>query len=313
MLFKEQLGALSPFDYHALRKIREKGIHWVTLELKHMDYTTDELQDMLKITQVTPVAVRLPQMFHLGLQAVDLENLFRLLDTLAQAFQDPRPFIVLETKAVALGEIFEYFETKPGDFKALYDFKEVWVENIIQTCALIKPVADKHNLQLLIENVPMGGPCYFEPGQAKIYPALRTPRHLKQIAEKTGIGLCFHTGHARISTNVLQYMKRSRSVFAAATEEEILTAPADWLEFYEEIRDHVQLIHLCDSLSWGDTPGSNNIPFRSDHIQELLKFAERLGDDLPPIVLHLRENEDDPLQGTYLEQMLQILKELKTG
>lgn len=313
MLFKGRLGVLSSFDYHALRKIYDKGIKQVTLELVHVDYTADELRDMMKMTQVRPIAVRLPQVFHLGHRAVDMDSLTQLLDTLGSAFEDSRPFIILETKAVALGEIFEYFETKPGDFKALYDFKEVWVENIIHTCTQIKAVADQHHLPLLIENVPMGGPHYFEPGQAKIYPALRTPRHLLKIAEQTGIGLCFHTGNARISTNVLHYMKRSRSVFAAATEEEILTAPVDWLEFYEQIRDHVQLIHLCDSLSWGDTAGSNNIPFRSDHIPELLKFAEQLEEPIPPIVLHLRESDEDQQPSLYLEQMLQTLTELKTG
>lgn len=313
MLFKDQIGAFSPFDYHQLRKIHQKGIERVTLQLNHLDYTADEIKEMLNITHVKPIAIQLPSVFKLGHHDIDLGALKKLMQQIAAAFDDNQPFIILETKSVALGEIFEYFETKPGDFKALYDFKEVWIEQLIDNCHKIKEIADSLQLPLLIQNVPMGSPHYFEPGNAKIYPALRTPRHLVKIAESTGVNVCFHTGNARIATNVLHYMKRSRSVFAAATEEEILSSPADWLEFYEEVAPYVKLIHLCDSLSWGDTESSNHIPFLKDHIPELLRFAELLGTNAPPVVLHLNEMPKPHDQSSYLQQMIQLLKELKTG
>jgi hypothetical protein len=312
MLFKNRVGALTPLDFHQLRKMSEADIKKVTLELSRFDYSAKELEEMLSINPLQPIAVRLPSIFHLGYQAIDFTSLEKLMDCLSTAFSGQKIAVILETTTVALGEIFDYFETKPGDFKALYDFKEVWVSHIIEACRKIKEMAEPKGLDLLIENAPMGGVHFFEPGHERIYPALRTPRHLLKICELTGVNLCFHTGNARISTNALQYMKRSRSVFAAATEEEILNSPSDWLDYYEQIAPHVKLIHLSDSLSWGDTLHSNHIPFRQEHIHELLKFANLISESDTPIILHLRQHESNKNED-YLTQMLTTLKQLRIG
>lgn len=313
MLFKNKLGALALLDFHALHHIHETGIQNVTLELTRQDDSAKEIKDMLGMNQLIPVAIRLPEAFKLGHEKIDLLVLGQLFDRLTAAFPNQKLSIILETPTVALGDIFDYFETKPGDFKALHDFKEVSVKHIIELCHDIKKLADPRGLNLLIENAPMGGQQFFEPGQERIYPVLRTPRHLIRIVEETGIHLCFHTGNARISSNALQYMKRSRSLFAAATEEEILSSPSDWIEFFKEIFPYVKLIHLSDSLSWGDTAHSNNIPFRQEHTHELLKFADILTDSLVPVILHLRQVNLESNDQSYLRQMIKALKGLKVG
>lgn len=313
MLFNNRVGALSPLDFHVLRQIHETGIQHVTLELARTDDSAKEIEDMLNMNKLIPIAVRLPAVFKLGYQKIDLVALGNLFDRLAIACRDQRLSIILETTTVALGDIFDYFETKPGDFKALHDFKEVSVKHIIELCHEIKKLAEIRGLNVLIENAPMGGKHYFELGQERIYPVLRTPRHLIKIATETGINLCFHTGNARISSNVLQYMKRSRSLFAAATEEEVLSSPSDWLEFFKEISPYVKQIHLSDSLSWGDTAHSNNIPFRQDHVHELLRFADLLKDPMIPVILHLRQENIEKTDETYFKQMIRTLKGLKIG
>jgi hypothetical protein len=313
MLFKNKVGALTPLDFHALRHLNEMGMQHVTLELTRSDDSAKEIEDMLSINKLVPIAVRLPAIFKLGYQKIDLAALGQLFDRLTAACPGQKLSIILETTTVALGDIFDYFETKPGDFKALHDFKEVSVSHIIELCHDIKKLAEPRGLNVLIENAPMGGKHFFELGQERIYPVLRTPRHLIKIAKETGISICFHTGNARISSNVLQYMKRSRSLFAAATEEEVLSSPPDWLEFFKEISPYVKQIHLSDSLSWGDTSHSNNIPFRQEHVHELLRFADLLKDPMIPVILHLRQEGIEKIDESYFNQMIRTLKGLKIG
>lgn len=314
MLFQlEQIGALAPLDFHSLRQLKEEGIQKATLELSHIDYEPNEIEEMTSLNNIQPIAVRLPEELHLGHELTEESQYVKIFSLLSQAFKNQVIYIILQTKPVAVGEVFDYFETKPGDFKALQDFKELWFEQVVQACRKLKEIAEAQGVQLLFENAPIGGKHYFEPGHDKIYPLFRTPHHLDELCTKTGMGLCFHTGNARISTNVLQYMKRSRSIFAAATEDEILRSPTDWIEFYQRINAHVKLVHLCDSISWGDTEEGNDIPFRTDQIPELLKFAQVFEDSSIPVVLHVRQKLKHQNQRSRVQHMLQMLKELRKG
>jgi hypothetical protein len=313
MLFRNKLGALAPLDFHHLRKVKQEGLEFVTLELTHTDYTPQEISELLQLQQLEVIAVRLPETFQLGYQEVDTTAFSQLLDLVSSAFPQQEINLILVGKAVALGEIFDYFETKPGDFKALQDFKELWKQSMIDSIRKIKDLAEAKGISLLLENAPIGGLHYFEPGHERIYPILRTPHFLLEVVKEAGIGICFHTGNARVVCNVLQYMKRSRSIFAAATEDEILRSPVDWLDFYTQISPYTKLIHLTDSLSWGDTQATNNIPFRSEHIHELLKFSDMMQEEQTPIVLHVKHEQWGKPEDNYINQMLKVLRELKKG
>lgn len=309
MLFKHKLGAYAPAEYQPLQQLEKLEIRKTTLSLLHTQYSAEELSELCHIHQVQPVAIELPESLFLSLDHFHLEAHKEILEQLSLAFPEFKPFIILKIKPVSVAEIFDYLEANPGDFKALLDYKELWMEKLVDQIVQLKEIAAVHKLQLLLENTPMGADFYFEPGQERIYPLLRTPQQLKEICAKTGIGVCFHTGNARVTTNVFRYMRRSRSIFAAATEEEIIQSPQDWLEYYDQLEQHVQLIHLCDSISWGDTPHSNNIAFRAERVHELLDLAERLENKSSPVILHVPAIEQD--QQVVLKDMLQQLKALK--
>jgi hypothetical protein len=253
------------------------------------------------MADVEPIAFRMPASMGLGTASFRIEAWNGWLETLAEAGFGEGLFIICHGAPVPLGLIFEYLDARPTDFNALRDFKTEYVAAIADQLKRIRETADRLNFRLLIENAPMGSDQYFEPGQSLLYPALRTPRHLLQIAEEAGIGLLLDTAHARITSNALTYMHRSRSLFAGATEHEIMSAPSDWVEFCRQVKDQVELVRLSYAVSWGDTPETKHIPFPSSAYGELIRFAELTLEENVPVILGSPE----------LERMLQTLQELK--
>jgi hypothetical protein len=150
----------------------------------------------------------------------------------------------------------------------------------------------------------MGEEAYFEPGRSLLYPALRTPRHLLSIAETTGAKICFDTANARITSNALTYMHRSRSLFAGATEQEILGATSTWINFYQQVKAQTGLICLSYAISWGDTSDANHIPFPDSAYSELIHFAEQVDEQIP-IVLAAKNDKNG------FKAMLDSLHQLK--
>ncbi|MBA4493167.1 TIM barrel protein [Paenactinomyces guangxiensis] len=304
MLFSNPVSITSPLDLHRLHQIADEGINRVELQLPEDRYTATELSEMLKLGKVTPIAFRMPNYLGLGTSSFSVDEWKYWFETIDPVLDTEHRHIICHGAAVPLGAIFEYLDARPADFNALHDFKTQYVERMISQIQQLGKLAKDRGIQLLIENTPVGGHAYFEPGQSTIYPALRTPRHLLQIVEATEAKICFDTAHARITSNVLTYMHRSRSMFAAATEKEILSSTKTWIDFYKEIKPHVALIRLSYAISWGDTPQTCHIPFPSSAYEELISFAEQ-ADDQVPISIAAGRTKDE------LKQMLQTLHDLK--
>ncbi|MDN4594812.1 hypothetical protein [Polycladomyces subterraneus] len=304
MLFSNPVAVTSPPDLHQLHTIGKLGIRRVELQLSSTRYTSEELADLFRTSGTEPIAFRVPPHMGLGTPSFDLEHWRYWLETVAPLFPEQPKWVIGFGATVSLGEIFEFLDERPHDFNALHDFKTEYVETVINQLRQIEEIAQPLHIQLLIENAPMGGSLYFEPGQARIHPALRTPRHLLQIAQATGVKLCLDTAHGRIVSNVLSYMHRSRSLFAGATEKEILNAPRSWQEFYKQTRDHIELIRLSYAVSWGDTPQTAHIPFPKEAHSELLDFAEEV-DTATPITLVAGETSEQ------LPSFLDTLRQLK--
>jgi sugar phosphate isomerase/epimerase len=304
MLFSNPIAAAGTLDFHLLNQIAQSGVKKVEIQLPDERYTAEEVKEIIRLAGVEPVAFRMPNRLGLGTASFDLSEWTYWLETVAASFPGSGLSIICHGAPVPLGVIFEYLDARPTDFNALQDFKEAYVGTIIQQLKEIKVVADKLKLRLLIENAPMGSDRYFEPGQSMLYPALRTPRHLLQIVEEAEVGLLLDTAHARISSNVLTYMHRSRSLFAGATEKEIMSAPADWVEFCKQVKGKTGLIRLSYAVSWGDTPETKHIPFPSAAYSELIRFAEQLEDGNTPVILVAGNSEG-------LKHMLRSLHDLK--
>lgn len=303
MLFSNPVAATSAPDLHHLHTIGKLGIHRVELNLTSDRFTTEELADLFQTSNTEPIAFRVPPYMGLGTRSFDLEDWRYWLETVAPLFPDGPKWVIGFGATVALGEIFEFLDERPYDFNALHDYKTQYVETMIHQLRRIEEVAKPLEIQLLIENAPMGGPLYFEPGRARIHPSLRTPHHLLQITQATDVKLCLDTAYARIASNVLTYMHRSRSLFAGATEKEILNAPRTWREFHSQIRDVVALVRLSYAVSWGDTPQTAHIPFPEDAHSELLDFAEEV-DAATPITLAGKTSQ----LSTFLGELRQLKK-----
>ncbi|MCF6092794.1 sugar phosphate isomerase/epimerase [Microaerobacter geothermalis] len=307
MLFNKPIATLVLPDIHEMKLAKESGLSSIVFQLDHGDYMADELKELIQFVHMNVDALRIPQDLALGLDDLNLKGLVQIIQLAGEICTSKPGMVILHSHTVTLGEIFEYLEKHARDFQALQDFKDHWVNKIISQIRSLIPIAQKNQVILALENAPMGGMEYFESGHGYIHPALRTPRHLKSIVKETGIKLCFDTANARITTNALTYMKRSRSLFAGATENEILSSPSNWLDFYKEIKEDVAMILLSDSISWGDTATTSHIPFREDHFPELLSFAEMLEGNIP-IALSLNETGKP---GEQLQKMMQILHQLK--
>lgn len=281
MLFQNPIAASCRFDLHQLHEIGQTEINYVEITLPEEKNRLDELKEMVKRSQVTPIAFRMPAPMGLGTNQFSLEKWKPYLENAAKFLGNANRFLIVHGACVPLGQIFEYLDAHPREFHALQDYKTDYVKTVTEQIQQLSPLAKELNLQFLLENAPIGSEAYFEPGRSMIYPALRTPHHLLQIAEKTGIKICFNSANARIATNVLTYMHRSRSMFGGATEKEILSSPSNWVLFYEQIKDNVGFIRLSYAVSWGDLPETTHIPFPESAYDELLFFAEIVNETLP--------------------------------
>ncbi|OYD07681.1 hypothetical protein [Paludifilum halophilum] len=304
MLFSNPLVAASTAELHELHQISNQDIKRTELQLPSTRYTREDLKDLFRTTDTAPVAFRAPEHLGLGKSRFSPEEWESWFHTVAPLFSGEPGYFVCHGATVALGEVFEFLDERPRDFNALHDYKTQYVENMIDQLRRLEEIAEPLGIQLLLENTPIGGDEYFEPGKERIHPALRTPRHLLRVAEATGTRVCFDTAHARITSNVFTYMHRSRSLFAAATEKEILNATRSWIQFYESIKDITGLVRLSYAVSWGDTPQTAHIPFPEAAYAELLDFAEQI-DPETPVILAGGNSEHR------LKQMLETLRELK--
>ncbi|PTM59468.1 hypothetical protein [Desmospora activa] len=305
MLFSNPLAARVEADPHQVSLVGKQGLQYVELQLpstRH-SFATHELFNLLSFSQIEPIALRAPENMALGKVPLNLEDWEFWLETAAELYGDsPYRYFICHGAAVTLNEVFDYLDARPRDFNGLHDYKTQYVETVIQQLNTLENVAQALNIKLLIENAPMSGQEYFEPGQDWIHPALRTPRHLLQIAEATGTGICFDSANARITSHVLSYMHRSRSLFAAATEKEVLNATRTWIDFYRELKEHTALTRLSFAISWGDTPATHHIPFPEGAYPELLAFAQLLHPELPVIL---------PTGNNKLKEMMEPLMRLK--
>lgn len=305
MLLSNPLAISTDLDLYRLRRGLSFGINQMVIQLPNEIGTPQELQDILQIAQAKPIAYRAPQNLTLGNDEFSLSAWLEWFKVIHAATSSPVSLIVHGTK-VALGTIFEYLDARPTDFYALQDFKTEYVQRITNQLQQLKDHADQHQIELLLENAAMGSEAYFEPGHSELYPALRTPNHLLQIVEATGVKLCFDTANARITSHLLTYMHRSRSMFAGATEKEILHAPHNWIEFYEKIQAHVSLIQLSYAVSWGDTKKTTHISFPSSAYGELLTFAEKVKPETP---ISIAVTHPEP----HLRNLMDALHALKRG
>lgn len=305
MLLSNSLAISTDLDLYRLRRGLQFGINQMVLQLPNELCTPQEFQDLLQIAQAKPIAYRAPQKLTLGSNEFSLSAWLEWFQIIGATTSSPIPLIVHGAK-VALGTIFEYLDARPTDFYALQDFKTEYVQRITSQLLQLKEHADQHHIELLLENAPMGSEAYFEPGHSELYPALRTPNHLLQIVETTGIKLCFDTAHARITSHLFTYMHRSRSMFAGATEKEILHAPHNWIDFYEKIKNNVSLIRLSYAVSWGDTKETTHISFPTSAYGELLTFAEKVNPETP---ISIAVTQPEP----HLRNMMDALHALKRG
>ncbi|MBS7530119.1 hypothetical protein IC619_006360 [Hazenella sp. IB182353] len=284
MLFSNPIASYVKLDFHHFHYASELDLNQVIIQLPDEKYSSDELVQLINSSAIRPIGYRMPLSMALGSKPTEAEWK-KWFACISPTFNDNHRFIILHGQQVALGSIFEYLDDHASDFNALHDFKTHYVENMITQLSQLQQLAKQYELTLLIENAAIGGMTYFEPGQAFIHPALRTPRHLIQIAEATGVKICFDTAHARITSHVLTYMHRSRSMFAGATEKEILNSTKNWIDFYHQIEDHIGLIQLSYAVSFGDTPTTTHIPFPQERYSEIIDFAECVNPTIP-IALH---------------------------
>ncbi|MRG28160.1 TIM barrel protein [Laceyella tengchongensis] len=302
MLFTNPIAAYCPIHFHALRQTADAGCPQIELQLPNDPYSATELSELLQLSKLTPVAFRAPVSLGLGTSPFPLEEWKHWLALIAQLNLE-RPRLVCHAAPVPLGAIFEYMDDHPTDFNSLQEMKSELVKRIAAQLNQLHELGKAANIELFIENAPMGGDTYFEPGHSMLYPVLRTPRHLLQLTGQAPVQICFDTSHARITSNALTYMHRSRSLFAGATEQEILHAPNHWLRFHELCKERIGLVRLGYALSWGDTPSTRHIPFPESAYDELIDFAEQVDPSLP-IVLAVGGKEA-------LQQSLATLHELK--
>jgi len=281
------IGAFSQADLHQLRNLKNLGFNKVEIQIPDGEFTNQDLIELINYSQLTPIAFRLPKSLALGKNDFNLNNYKKIFQLCENTCKEK--FLILHAATTTLGEIFEYLDAHKTEFYALKAYKNERVNRIISQIKELLPLAKKANITLLLENAPMGGREYFEPGHACFHPIFRIPENLLKVVEQTGIKLCFDTANARITSNALSYMRRSRSQFAAATEEEIINSPMNWIEFFNEIKEHVALVHLSDSISWGDTDFTTNLPFREETYPELLLFADKLPAKIPVILLNTSE------------------------
>ncbi|MFC7440607.1 hypothetical protein [Laceyella putida] len=302
MLFTNPIAIHCPVHFHDLHHVASIGCSQIELQLPGEAYSAAELMEMLQSTGLTPIAFRAPASLGLGSSHFPLEQWKHWLRLIGQLNLEA-PRLVCHAAPVPLGMIFEYMDERPMDFNSMQDMKSELVSRIVTQLHQLHELGKSANIQLLIENAPMGGEAYFEPGHSMLYPVLRTPRHLVHLAEQAPVRICFDTAYARIASNVLTYMHRSRSLFAGATEQEILNAPNDWLRFHEECRAEIGMVRLGYAISWGDTSTTCHIPFPESAYGELIHFAE-LVDPEVPIVLAVGGKEK-------LQQTLNTLHHLK--
>jgi hypothetical protein len=307
MLFKNLVGAIVTPDLLKFRTVRNEGLRHVVIQMDNNQYSTEELNELLDFGNCSAIAVRIHKSMSLG-KKKDLTPLHNLI-TLTAKLIPQNPKVILTSDTLALGEIFEYLDQHPSEFRALQTLKSEWVYQIIEQIKEIQKTSDPLGVEILIENAPIGGKEYFEPGHSLIHPALRTHRNLLSIVQATGIKIAFNTAHARTTTNILSYFHRSRSLFAAATEDEILSAPSDWVEFYQEIREHVELVLLSDCISWADTDETNYLPFREETFPELLSFADEV-DEKVPIILFTGHKNGNNQELTRMKEILHQLKRI---
>lgn len=304
MLVSNELAVLFPYFAEEASLVRNQGIRKAEIRLDYIGYSGEELRDHLAQLPVEVIGLRVPDTEGLGARKLDLEGLKRLIREVGEALS-PHPAenrrMVIGTQPVAITDIFAYMDHHPNDFTALVEYKEEWLERAIEQASALKREADQAGLQLLLENAPICGMYFFEPGEGKIYPALRTPDDLLKTVEETGVGLCFHSGYARMASNLFTYMKRSRSLFAGATEAEVFAAPVNWILFYERVASHVRLVHLSDCIGLGDTLQTRHAPFRKRYWDELESFVSLLPHSIP-IVLDL-PSYDPELSKDYHEFM----------
>jgi hypothetical protein len=303
MLFANPIAAECPLALACLNQAKNSGLRFVSIQLPDEWMPPEEGKKALELADIRPLALRAPSSLGLGTSDFRQAEWEKWIHTLSALSPDGQK-LILHGSPIPLGLIFEYLDKRPTDFHALGDFKSAYIEKIMQQVQQIKGMADEYGIQLYLENAPMGGEAYFEPGRTLLYPSLRTPRHLLQIAETMGIGICFNSANARITSNALTYMHRSRSLFAGATEEEITGAADSWIDFYQRVKTHTGLIRLSYAISWGDTPHTTHIPFPESSYPELIQFAEQVNENIP-VILALR----DPKSG--LKPMLDVLYQLK--
>ncbi|MCS1350485.1 hypothetical protein [Mechercharimyces sp. CAU 1602] len=304
MLFSNLLAATTPLHMHSLHHMHKHGLDHVVIQLPEERYEYAELEEIFAVTKTKPQAFRMPHSLGLGTHHFPLEDWKYWLTTTAPLLDQKSAGIIVHGSTVALGDIFAYLDKRPRQFHALHDYKTQYVERFIEQLLTLQQIAHPLGISLLVENAPMGGSYYFEPGNNAIHPALRTPRHLLRITEATKAKLCFHSAHARVTSHALSYMHRSRSLFGAATEKEILNASRTWIDFYEKVKEKTALVLLSYATSWGDTPETNRIPFPASTYPELLQFAEVVHEQVP-IALDLQGND------LYVKQMMDTLRQLK--
>lgn len=306
MLFSNPMAGQVEADSQQISLVGKQGFRYIELQLPSIRHSISptELSNLFTLNQVQPVAFRAPENMALGKAPINLDDWEFWLKTAAELYgESPYRYFICHGAAVTLREVFDYLDARPRDFNGLHDYKTQYVETAIEQLNKLEKIAQPLNIRLLIENAPMSGAEYFEPGQDWIHPALRTPRHLLQIAEATATGICLDTANARITSHVLSYMHRSRSLFAAATEKEVLNATRTWIDFYRELKEHTALTRLSFAISWGDTPVTRHIPFPEGAYPELLAFAKELDPHLPIIL---------PAGNNQLPDMMEPLTRLKT-
>ena len=300
MLFNHPIAVKCSCDYSCFHQTKAHDIRLVEIQLPEKPFNSEEFRDMTKTSRIQPIAFRMPLSMGLGTDEFNLTDWEKWLQLLDQCAGEEHRRLICFGAMIPLGIIFEYLDRHPTDFSALQDFKNQYVKKIVFQLEEIQNLCQPLGFELYLENAPMGGEHYFEPGRADLYPALRTPRHLTEIAEKTGIHLCFDTANACITSNVLTYMHRSRSLFAGATEQEITHATNNWVDFYKQIKNHVGLVRLSYAFSWGDTKTTHHIPFPPNAYKELIQFAELIHEQTPIILPY-----------EHLEEMVQTLHQLK--
>ncbi len=304
MIANNPIAVLLPYHFNQPGMIRQQGIHAAEIQLIDTDHRSEELKHHLEPLRLQVIAFRSPVPLGTG-DVSKITGLKNLVVEVGRMKPGRAPYLVLHPSPVSIHAVFAFLDERPGDFDALSDYKEKWLDQIVQEIYELKEAAAGSGVSLLLENAPIGSMYYFEPGEGKIFPGLRTPRDLLYIRDKTGIDLCFHTGFARISCNVLTYMKRSRSLFAGATEDEVMNASVDWVIFYEKIADRVKMIHLSDSISLGDTPLTRKVPFRKNTWFELERFVSLLPSSIP-IVFDFPSYH--PNQSKSYQQFLELWK-----